>query len=135
MKFAYVMLIAAVAAQDEAAADDSCACVGADALPAELFFAGGYPEGYGSECSVWDADEAYCAADGEFAAEAFCAPEYSWCYVDVSCASAEPTEFFADTEYADTLAWSDASCGAEEEAATKMYAAASAVLAIAAFAM
>ena len=134
MKFAYVMLIAAVAAQDEAA-DDSCACVGADALPADLFADGGYPEGYGSECSVWDAEESYCAADGEFAAEAFCAPEYSWCYVDTACEGSEPTSFFADTEYADTLNWSDASCSGEADAATKMYVAASAALAIAALAM
>ena len=140
MKFAYVMLVAAVAAQDEAttddaAADDSCACVGADALPTDLFT--DYAEGYGAACGVWDADETYCAADGEYAEELYCAAGYEWCYVDVLCATAEPTTFFADTEYADTLAWSDASCtaAAEEEAATKMYAAVSAAIAVAALAM
>jgi hypothetical protein len=135
MKFAYAMLVAAVAAQDEeVAADDSCACVGAEALPADLFT--DYAEGYGADCGVWDADETYCAADGEFAEELYCAAGYEWCYVDVLCATAEPTTFFADTEYADTLAWSDAACAAaEEEAATKMYAAVSAAIAVAALAM
>ena len=138
MKFAYAMLFAAVAAQDEeadAGAADPCDCVGTENLPDEYFVEQGYPSGYGGECSVWDANEDYCAADGEYAAEAYCQPEYSWCYVDVSCESSTPTTFFADTEYADTLAWGDSTCGAEEEAATKMYAAASAALAVAALAM
>ena len=138
MKFAYAMLFAAVAAQDEAAdeAADPCECVGTENLPDEYFVEQGYPSGYGGECSVWDANEDYCAAGGDYAEEAYCAPDYSWCYVDVSCEGSTPTTFFADTEYADTLSWGDSTCGAgEEEAATKMYAAASAALAVAALAM
>ena len=140
MKFAYVMLLAAVKAQEEEAAEegaDPCACVGADAVPADFFTEAGYPEDYGSECNVWDANEPYCAEGGDYAEEAYCAPDFAWCYVDPTCEDSAPTVFFADTEYADTLNWTESGCSAEgeEEGAYKMYAAASAALAVAALAM
>ena len=114
--FALSMLVAATAAQD------ACACVGPEGLPESSWFVEqGYVETYGSECSLWDAEASYCAADGEYAAEAWCSA--AWCYTSVDCETAEPTLFFADTEYKDTLAFSLATCAEDaEDSSSALYA-------------
>jgi len=84
---------------------NACDCLGYDALPTDFFEDQGYGAYYGTSCSDWDAEEAYCQDDGEYAGADWCAPGFDWCYVDADCEDSEPTEVFAETEWEGYLEW------------------------------
>ena len=125
MKFATLaLLVVAASAQDtmedDMMADDSCECVGAENLPTDFFVEQGYPAEYGTECNAWDAAEDYCLEGGDSFGEDWCEDTYIWCYVSVDCESGLDTVFFAETEYAGTLAYSAEACS-EMDGASQLF--------------
>ena len=114
MKFATLALLATVASAEMGyELSEECACLDAEDLPVDFIVEEGYPETYGVGCDVHDAAEDYCVDS----TEEWCEDTYSWCYVSIECEWAEETLFFADSDYADTLAYSTAAC---KDAATRV---------------
>ena len=117
MKFATLALLATVAsAAGDMEVSEACACLDAEDIPVDFIVGEGYPETYGVGCGVHDAAEDYCVGPPPSTDE-WCEETYSWCYVSIECEWAEETVFFADTDYADTLAYSVADC---KDAATRV---------------
>ena len=136
------MLSAASATHEDGPAEsyDPCACLGYDALPTYFFEEQGYGEMYGTSCSDWDSDQAYCMDGGEYEGADWCAPGFDWCYVDYECEDSSATEVFADTEWDGWLEWRN--CDADEDwvdgsrdGANTLVAAAATAFAVASFAM
>lgn len=61
--------------------------------------------------------EPYCQEGGENFGADWCSESYEWCYVDIECENGIDTLFFADTEYADTLAYTPTTCEERQAAA------------------
>ena len=122
---ASLLLIFVAAACGPAAASD-CVCLGRSESsgsaeagsampPVEFYTDKGYDAEYGSSCNEWlnpEGKPAICN-DGKDCTE-------PWCYVaaDADCdpSVTYDTRFFADTEYAGTLKFSNDACGSNKEA-------------------
>ena len=103
MKF--VLAAALMLSTTSAEHEGWCECLGYDALPTDFFIEQGYGEYYGSSCTNWDSEEAYCMEGGSSEFEDWCDPEYTWCYVDPACEDSEETVYFDGTPYDDMLNW------------------------------
>ena len=108
-----------------ASVNAACECLMTEenGLPSPSFFTeAGYPADYGSMCTAWDIEGAYCLEGGDNFGESWCTN--AWCYVasDNTCdPAAMTTTFFADTEY-DGLMWAESACS--EDSSMALYASA-----------